>query len=173
MIHRLLPDFARRWRAVFFLAVALLGTTSCDPDRVFEENHDLKDAVWPVGNRPVFTFAITDTAARYRVALNVRTTTSYQFYNLFVKLTLTDPAGRRVSRLLHELNVRSPETGQPLGNGAGDIFDLQVAALRNLRLAQSGTYRIELEQYMRVGTLPDVMAVGVRVARETPTKPAP
>ena len=149
-------------------AVAGLATGGCDRDRVFEENRDFKDYAWRVSEKPAFPFVITDTAARYTVYLNVRTTASYPFYNIFVKLALTGPDKQLISRRLHELNVRDQSTGRPLGRGTGDIFDYQVAALRGVRFARAGTYRAELEQYMRLGVLPDVMAVGVRVARETP-----
>ena len=156
-------------RALFGLLVALatLGPLGgCDPARVFEENRDLKDYVWPVDEKPTFAFAITDTAARYTIYLNVRTSTSYRFHNLFTRLTLTGPGGEIIDRHLHELNVRDPQTGEPLGDGAGDIFDQQVVALRGVRFRRPGTYRAELVQYMRLGTLPDVMSVGIRVARE-------
>ena len=156
----------RHWYAAL-LVVGSLIAISCDRTRVFEENRDLKEYVWRVGDKPTFAFAITDTTLSYTVYLNVRTTTSYPFYNLFTKLTLTDPNGQVLSRRLHELNVRNPQTGEPLGDGAGDIFDQQVAALRGVRFSRSGTYKVELEQYMRRGLLPDVMSVGVRVARET------
>ena len=146
--------------------MGLLGSSGCDRDRVFEENHDLKDYVWRVAEKPAFTFAITDTATRYNVYINVRTTTSYRFYNLFARLTLTGPDGQLVSRRLHEMNVRDPQTGKPLGDGSGDIFDNQFLALRGVRFARPGAYRAELEQYMRLTTLPDVMDIGLRVARQ-------
>lgn len=162
----------RRWGAAALGAALLVAAAGCDQARVFEENRDFKDYAWRVAEKPSFKFAITDTAARYTVALNVRTTTSYPFYNLFTKLTLTGPDGQVVSRRLHEMNVRDPQTGEPLGDGAGDIFDQQFTALRGVRFRRAGTYHAELEQYMRRGTLPDVMSVGVRVARETPATPA-
>ncbi|MBC7448575.1 MAG: gliding motility lipoprotein GldH [Hymenobacteraceae bacterium] len=154
---------------MLFLGV-LIGT-SCDRNRVFEENRDLSNYAWRVAEKPTFLFAITDTAARYTVYLNVRTTASYPFYNLFAKLTLTAPDGQRISRRLHEMNVRDAQTGRPLGDGAGDIFDHQFVALRGVVFPRAGTYRAELEQYMRLGVLPDVMSVGVRVAREIPVAP--
>lgn len=152
------------------LAALLLAVTGCDRARLFEDNHDLKDYVWRVAEKPSFTFPVTaaDTAARYTIYINARTTTSYQFFNLFAKFTLTGPDGHVLSRRLHEMNVRDQATGQPLGDGAGDIFDNQFVALRGVRFRQIGTYRADLEQYMRLGVLPDVMSVGVRIARETP-----
>ena len=153
------------------MSLLVAGLPGCDRDRVFEENREMKDREWRLSDTPTFAFAITDTAARYSVFLNVRTTAGYQFYNVFVKLRLTGPNGQIISQRLHEMNVRDPQTGEPLGDGAGDIFDHQFQALRGVRFGQAGTYRAELEQYMRLPTLPNVMDVGIRVARETPGAP--
>ena len=156
------------WLALLPLAVAL---SACDPQRVYEENVDLKspsgDAyVWDVQQRPTFTFAITDTAARYNVFFNVRNASGYGFYNLYLRHTLTGPAGRPVGpSLLHQMLLMNPKTGEPLGAGAGDIFDHQFLALPHQRFAKPGTYKLTLEQYMRQNQLPGIMAVGVRVEK--------
>ncbi len=153
---------------LFSLAVAagVLTLTGCDRNRVFEENTDLKDYVWRVTDRPTFSFPITDTAARYTVYLNVRNTTSYRFYNLFAKLTITRPDGSIMRRKLYNMNLLDPITGEPLGKGTGDIFDHQFVAIQHLKFPQVGTYKAVTEQYMRVSVLPDIMAMGLRVERE-------
>ncbi len=150
-------------------AAALAG---CDPNRVYEENTDLKSPsgdpyVWDVQQRPAFTFTIADTTARYDVYFNVRNAADYGFYNLYLKHTLTDPSGRLAGlALLHQMVLMDPKTGQPRGAGAGDIFDHQFLALPHQHFAKPGTYKLTLEQYMRQNQLPGIMAVGVRVARE-------
>ncbi|MDJ0366870.1 gliding motility lipoprotein GldH [Hymenobacter sp. H14-R3] len=173
-----MPDFlaftrllARRfWQALLPLAGAA-SLSACDPNRVYEDNVDLKspsgDAyVWDVQQRPDFTFAITDTAARYDVYFNVRNASGYGFYNLYLKHTLTGPDGRPAGpALLHQMVLMDPKTGEPRGAGAGDIFDHQFLALPRQHFARAGTYKLTLEQYMRQNQLPGIMAVGVRVAR--------
>ena len=149
------------------LVVALMLTLSaCDPARVYEDNHDFPEGAWLAADKPVFAFAITDTAARYTVRLNVRNSVNYQFYNLFAALALRDPAGRVLSRRLHEMVLLDKATGEPLGDGLGDLFDHQFVALRHVRFAQPGTYRAEVSQYMRLPVLPELLSVGVRVERE-------
>jgi gliding motility-associated lipoprotein GldH len=161
-------------RFIFGLTVAASGLLlgGCDRNRVFEENTDLKDYVWRIEDRPTFSFPITDTAARYTVYLNVRNTTSYQFYNLYVKLTLTGPDGSIVNQKLHRVILLDPQTGEPLGDGTGDIFDHQFVALPHMRFSKVGTYQVVTEQYMRVSVLPDIMAIGVRVERDAPAAAA-
>jgi gliding motility-associated lipoprotein GldH len=138
---------------------------------VYEDNADLKspsgDAyVWDVQQRPSFTFAITDTAARYDVYFNVRNASGYGFYNLYLKHTLIGPDNRPAGpALLHQMVLMDPKTGEPRGAGAGDIFDHQFLALPHQRFTKAGTYKLTLEQYMRQNQLPGIMAVGVRVTK--------
>ena len=162
---------ARRGSLALLPLLGALGLSACDPGRVYEENTDLKspsgDAyVWDVQQRPSFSFPITDTTARYDVYFNVRNAADYGFYNLYLKHTLVGPDGRPAGpALLHQLVLMDPKTGEPLGAGAGDIFDHQFLSLPHQRFAKPGTYKLTLEQYMRQNQLPGIMAVGVRVAK--------
>ena len=144
----------------------LLGLlTACDPNRVFEENTDFPKYSWDVQQKPAFTFAIADTAARYDIYFNVRHASAYGYYNLYVKHTLTGPAGAVGPPLLHQMLLMDAKTGEPKGSGTGDIYDMQLLALPRQRFATPGNYTLTLEQYMRQDQLPGLMAVGIRVAR--------
>ncbi|WP_345115127.1 gliding motility lipoprotein GldH [Hymenobacter algoricola] len=143
----------------------LLLLAACDPGQVYEKNTDLDEYVWGVQVKPTFEFTIADTTQRYDVYFNIRNASAYGYYNLYVQHTLTDPAGRPVSKLLHQMLLMDPQTGEPNGNGTGDIYDHQFLALPGQRFHQTGTYKLLLEQYMRQDQLPGIMAVGVRVAK--------
>ncbi len=154
---------AKPWGLV--AALGLLALAGCDPNRVFEENTDFPNNSWDVQRKPAFTFAIADTAARYDVYFDVRNASVYPFYNLYVKATLTGPAGPVGAPLLHQMLLMDPKTGEPRGSGTGDIYDHQVLALPRQRFARPGNYTLTLEQFMRQDQLPGLMAVGVRVAK--------
>ncbi|RSK51367.1 gliding motility lipoprotein GldH [Hymenobacter rigui] len=150
------------------LFVGLLA--SCNPNEIYEKNQDLKSAVgdayvWAVQDKPTFEFEIPDTTQRYDVYFNVRNAADYEYYNLYVRHTLTGPDGKPVSRLLHQMLLMDPQTGEPRGDGSGDIFDHRFLALPNQKFHQTGPYKIMLEQYMRQDQLRGIMAVGVRVVK--------
>ena len=159
--------FALRLATAVGLFFAL---AACDSRGVFEQNADFPNYSWDVQQKPVFTFAIEDTAALYDVYFNVRHASAYGFYNLYVKHTLTGPAGRVGPPLLHQMLLLDPKTGEPKGSGTGDIYDIQLLALPRQRFAQPGRYTLTLEQYMRQDQLPGLMAVGVRVVRHEAKK---
>ena len=153
------------------LAAGLLGLLAgCDPNRVFEQNTDFANYSWDVQQKPAFTFAVVDTAVRYDVYFNVRHASVYGYYNLYLKHTLTGPAGSVGPSLLHQMLLMDPKTGEPRGSGTGDIYDIQLLALSSQRFARAGNYTLTLEQYMRQDQLPGLMAVGVRVAKHVDKK---
>ena len=145
----------------FVLLTFLLS--SCDKNRIFEQNHDLENNSWPIAAIQEFKFEVKDTSKKYAIYFNVRNAVSYEYYNLYLKHTLTGPDGKMLSTNLHELYLMDKKSGKPLGDGAGDIFDHQVLALKDQTFAQPGTYTIKLQQYMRRDPLPGIMAVGIRV----------
>ncbi|MCJ8164004.1 gliding motility lipoprotein GldH [Pontibacter sp. E15-1] len=150
--------------AVFWI-VGLLLLAGCDPNRVYEQNTVLPDGNWQIDNAPLFSFAIQDTAAVYDVYFNVRYSLQYEYYNLYLRHQLTGPDGTQLSASLHELLLMDPKTGKPLGSGSSDTYDQQTLALKKVRFPKVGTYTLKLTQYMRRDPLPQVLAVGVRVAK--------
>ncbi|MCA8831526.1 gliding motility lipoprotein GldH [Hymenobacter pini] len=151
----------------------LLLLAACNPNEVYEKNTDLKSPlgepyVWAVQDKPTFEFEIPDTTQRYDVYFNIRNAADYEYYNLYVKHTLSGPDGKPISRLLHEMLLMDPKTGEPRGDGSGDIFDHRFLALPNQKFRQPGPYKIVLEQYMRQDQLRGIMAVGVRVVKHVP-----
>lgn len=168
MWKRKKPLLARQAALLLVLLLPLLS--ACDPNRVFEQNIDFKNYSWDVQQKPSFTFQIQDTTARYNVYFNVRNAASYGFYNLYLKHTLTGPAGPVGQPRLHELLLMDPKTGEPRGSGTGDIFDHQLLALPHLKFRQAGSYTLTMEQYMRQDQLPGLMAIGLRVAKVMPAQ---
>jgi len=149
----LLPAFIM---LTFFLS-------SCDKNRIYEQNQDLADNAWPIAAIQEFQFEIQDTTRQYNIYFNVRNALFYEYYNLYVKHVLVGPDGQEISTNLHELYLMDKKTGKPLGDGTGDIFDHQVLAIKDQKFSKPGNYTIKLQQYMRRDPLPGIMAIGVRV----------
>ena len=129
---------------VFILSIFSLS--ACDSNRVFEQNIDIQNNNWRIGDTKEFRFEITDTTKTYQVYFNIRNALFYEYYNLYVSETLLDPDGQKVRTKLHEMYLMDKKTGEPLGKGAGDIFDHSVLALKNQQFKKPGTYTLKLTQ---------------------------
>ena len=143
-----------------------LALSSCNNNRVFEKNKDFDNNAWRISDIQEFNFDIKDTSKKYEIFFNVRNALFYEYYNLYVKHTLIGPDGKVISTSLHEMFLMDKKTGEPLGEGAGDIFDHQILALKKQQFSQPGTYTLKLQQYMRRDPLPGIMSVGVRVEKQ-------
>jgi len=151
----------RNW----LLVVLLISLASCDPNRVYDTNEDIVDQKWAKGQVLTFEFDIDDLNSNYNVLANITNAQHYPFHNLYYQYQLIGPDNQELSKELVNINLFDPKTGEPFGEGLGDIFDHRQLILKNFKFPQTGKYSMNLEHYMRVDTLPLIMAVGVRVEK--------
>lgn len=143
--------------------IALGTMLACDKNTFLKENYDFESKNWAIKNEPTFDFEITNPAQAYNIYYNVRNGLSYPFYNLYLKNIITDSTGKNISEKLDELILADPKTGNPHGEGVGDIFDHKLIALKNYRFPHKGKYKIKLKQYMRQNPLQDILSVGITI----------
>ena len=60
------------------------------------------------------------------------------------------------------------QSGKWLGRGMGEIYEqrMKVSLGDSINFHRAGTYKISLEQNMRVNPLPDVLNVGFRLEKQ-------
>lgn len=152
----------RKYLLGFILITSLL---SCDRNRVFEDNIDQPGAFWLADSVARFKVPIDDPNIEYNILLNIRNGLQFPHSNIYVKYHITDSLGRERAQELRNFELFNTKTGYPLGNGTGDIFESQFVLLKNYVFDQAGTYNIDVQQYMRYDSLPEVYSVGVRVEK--------
>ncbi|MCB0395263.1 MAG: gliding motility lipoprotein GldH [Flavobacteriales bacterium] len=145
----------------FMCCITLL--TSCDPNRVYEENKAIEGDAWKVSEPLNFEAEITDTTQAYNVYLNVRNASHYGYRNLYMLVATTFPNEQVIQDTVQVLLAN--EAGEWLGSGMGDIWDSQVMWKHAVRFPMAGKYRFRLEQAMRVDPLPFIMEVGIRIEK--------
>jgi len=150
----------------FFLLLAtcyLLLATSCDSNRVFEDNFDIPDYSWDVKNKLSFDVNIDDTISLHNLYVNVRNASHYPFANLNVFVTIKFPNGK-ISKDTMSCILAGPD-GEWLGDGAGDIWDNQILWKPKVKFPLKGKYTFELEHAMRMEQVPFIMDMGLRVEK--------
>lgn len=148
-----------------YLFSLLIVCTACDPDRVYEDYYTLEDNRWYIDTIPSFTFTIEDTTVAYNIYYNVRNAVSYPYHNLYLTYYLLDEQGSQISGRLQDVTLFDAQTGKPLGDGLGDIFDHQILSIPSYKFKRKGKYTFKIKQYMRQDPLPDIMSIGIRVER--------
>ncbi len=150
-----------------FLVVAVL--TSCDSDRLYENNHDFEDHSWKVTEMPEFEFRIDDPEKKYNIYFNLRNSLDYPYSRIFITYHLQDSAGNKLQTKLNTQDLFDQKTGSPFGStGLGDIYDHRFLLLNNYEFKFPGKYKVKLEQFTRQDTLKGVLAIGVRVETAQP-----
>lgn len=152
-------------RIIFALAVFLLA---CESDYLYEKNLEFSSRIWHIDSIPEFQFNIPSDTQQYDVMLNIRNTLAYPFQNLYIQYYLEDTLGNNFKSGLTNFQLFDPKTGEPFGDsGVGDIYDHSFVLLENYNFPDEGTFRIRLQQYMRRDSLPEIIAVGIRVDEST------
>lgn len=132
---------------------------SCTPGVVFDEMSELPETGWYSGVNPVFETEIKDTTHHYELGLKLRINTDYPFSNMWLRVFTTYPDGHRDTGR-YQFVLATPE-GKWTGSGIGGLRSYQFAAEPQKVFPNSGKYRFEIEQYMRVDTLPFIHNAGI------------
>lgn len=156
-------SFVSNSRIGFFLFMVTLFS-SCDPNRVYEENIDIPMMVWEKNNKLKFEVDITDTLSIYNLFINVRNAGTYPYSNIYLFVDITFPDGK-VYRDTVEGQL-ADANGQWLGSGLGDIWDNQIPYKQNTRFPLSGKYVFQIEQAMRDEQLHSILDAGLRVEKK-------
>ncbi|MFO8236068.1 MAG: gliding motility lipoprotein GldH [Bacteroidales bacterium] len=141
----------------------LLIVYSCNPDRIYNESTDLKNAKWDTSNVLSYRFNIEDTINAHHVFFYVRHTSEYQYQNLYLFVETTSPEGFTVKDTL-ELMLAN-DKGQWYGKGWGDVFEVSVPYKEYVRFPKSGTYTIDIQQGMRANPLKHVTDFGIQIEK--------
>lgn len=140
-----------------------MALSSCDRSVVYEENVKMPENRWEEANVVHLETEIRDTVSPHNIYINVRNAGGYQFSNLYVFFSTTTPKGS-VERDTVELTL-ADERGKWLGEGMGDIWDNRILFKRDFRFPESGVYKFDLQQAMRLSTLPQIMDAGIRIEK--------
>ena len=150
---------------LFFLSVSII-VTSCNSNRLYEDNVEFSDRTWKINEPVQLEFVIQDTTIRYNLYMDVRNSIDYPFSRLFTNYRLADPGGAEISGKMLSEFLFDQKTGEPIGQSAiGDVYDHQFIFLSNYSFAKPGKFTISFEQFMRQDSLQGILAIGLRVEK--------
>ena len=150
---------------LFILTVALAAALSACSDGVLVDRyHELPEEGWRYEHSIADTFHVENPGFYHQIFTNLRISGDYPYANIYLKLNITKPDGSKKSEVISvDLAAKS---GKWLGSGLGDIVTFQSPILHRKYLDQKGKYTVEIEQNMRLETLANVLAVGLRIEQQ-------
>lgn len=146
---------------VLFLAFGFAGCEN--PNALVDVYTPIDQHNWTYTKKVSVPVKIEDSAAVYRVFINLRHTSDYKYANLFIRIREIHP-DRKSKIYRREFRLANPD-GEWLGTGSGDLYDYQLLLHPKFRFSQKGTYIFELEQNMRDNPLREISDVGLRVEK--------
>ena len=126
------------------------------------------DAKWATSDRAVMEFEVSDTVSQHNFYLNVRNTEAYPYRNLYVFVKTEFPNGKSSRDTVGV--ILADASGRWLGSGNGYLSSSQhlsntIMYQYNKRFPLKGSYKVEIEQAMRVDTLEGIRNVGLKIER--------
>jgi gliding motility-associated lipoprotein GldH len=138
---------------------------ACQSNVIYDDYVDIPDGVWHVDSLAAFNFEIEDTSATYKINYNIRYAAQYSYYNLYVTYYLEDSLENILASDMQNLVIFDKKTGEPLGDGLGDLFDREVIIFENYKFDTPSVYNFKIKQFMRMQELPGIISFGLKVEK--------
>ncbi len=145
-----------------FAVVAGVFFVSCNSNVVYDQNEEVDERGWQMGERLYYEVAIEDTLSKYKIALNVRNTTDYPYSNVYFFLNTILPDGKITKRDTIECYLAHPD-GTWKGKGSSNVKDNRFWIAKNVVFKQKGTYIFEIYQATSDSSIVGLRDVGLHI----------
>lgn len=143
-------------KKIVIILLATISLTACKNNVLYKEYSTTENLEWNKSDVKTFTYNNTDDSSKVDVYFGVRYAQGFQFNALFVNLIEKTPVGNFNYPL--SIQIRD-EKGANIGDGSGDIWDIEIPVKQNVTLAK-GTYTFVATHNMPVNKVHMVMEVG-------------
>lgn len=152
---------------IFFALITLIGVVcfSCNQNKIFDDYSEIPSGVWSQDSLINFSFNLLEDSIDYSLNYNIRYAIGYPYYNLYISYYLEDSVGNNISTELQEIILFDKKTGEPIGDGLGDIYDLKVESIKSMSFPYSGDFKFKVKQFMRNTDLKGIMSFGLVVGK--------
>ncbi len=157
----------RRLYEVIWVLLLVTSMVGCLPAPYYQKEEVIPQNAWAYSFRPTFTFDITDTTVSYQASFVIRHTQAYPYSNLWMWVYVKAPGDSIPKRERVNVILAEP-SGKWLGRGMGEMYEqrLPLNISDSIKFDRKGTYKVSLEQNMRINPLPEVLNVGIRIEKD-------
>jgi gliding motility-associated lipoprotein GldH len=147
--------------AACLLILVLL--VSCKPGTMYEKHTKIDNYSWNRFHLVQFQVPVKNISGSYDFILALRYMTGIPFRELVVTVTIDAPSGE-VRSNDYRIKIRDQD-GNLLGEGLGDIYDLEVPLRTGYEFTEKGTCKVEIESRMQQVEVVGLMEIGLIVRK--------
>ena len=154
------------YRSILFVLFIAYALTGCMPSPYFQKEEAIPQNAWASNFKPSFDLEIKDTTVAYRPFFLIQHTQAYPYSNLWIWLYVKGPRDSVARRERYNIVLAEPN-GKWLGRGMGEIYEqrMRMNLGDSINFDHAGSYKIYMEQDMRVNPLPEILHVGFRLEK--------
>lgn len=145
-----------------YLIVGLV-LTSCGKQPMYIKTYDFSDHTWGGGESPEFKFRTNDTKNAYNFVLTLRTTTDYEYSNLWVFMYTKSP-NKKIRKDTLNFPIAEPN-GKWIGENSGSIVENEFLIGFNKKFPAKGKYTIWFEQAIMQKEVNNVLDLTFEVSK--------
>lgn len=136
--------------------------SSCGEQAYYDDVYSFDDESWKKMDTARFEVPVDDTSNRFQFSLSLRTTTEYEFSNLWVYIMSTAPDGS-TSKVAQKLPLARHD-GSWIGTVSGTVVQTEVKfAAKHFPL--KGDYTFELVNATQQESIENVLDIGLRIKK--------
>jgi len=147
----------------FSVIAASILAFSCDKNAVYDKNIAIPRHVWSYKDTLSYYVNIADTVHSHNIYLNIRNSHNYEYSNIFLFVSTYAPNGGFLKDTV-EITL-ADKTGRWYGQGAGNVFSLQVPYKMKIKFPYAGIYLFEIQHAMWNENLQGITDMGLRVEK--------
>ena len=149
----------KKYLYILLLFLGLMSlATSCSTDVAYSRFSPMKSREWHMDSVVCFDYPIVDTTVDYHMVVYVRHTERYPYQNMWLFL------GDSVQRDTIEFYL-ADDRGQWLGDRRNGFIEMPVLYEEHRHFADTGMYRLEIQQGMRDSVLRGITDIGLEIRR--------
>ncbi|MDG1333977.1 MAG: gliding motility lipoprotein GldH [Crocinitomicaceae bacterium] len=138
---------------------------SCGEQSFYEKVVAFDDREWKLDVKPEYTFEVKDVSKEYDFTLSLRTSTDYQYSNLWIFMKTITPDGT-IAREPFEIVITNDD-GSWVGEKSGSVVTTPLY-FRSRKLPKAGKYSFIIEQGITQSKVDEVLDLSFMVEESKP-----
>ncbi|MDR1984327.1 MAG: gliding motility lipoprotein GldH [Prevotellaceae bacterium] len=146
---------------LFAVLSTIILFVSCTDSSIYRQSKQIAAEGWNKDSTVQFIAPIADTINEFDIYIHVRNTNDYPRQNLYLFVKTTSPHGNFIVDTINLLIA--DDYGQWTGRSISRIWENNFLFRKNVKFANSGKYKFDIQQGMRYDILNGISDVSIEI----------